>query len=158
MAIADELKRIDPAGAPLYEKNTLILQEDLAALDARYRERLGSCEKNDIITSHASFGYVAAEYGFNQMAIVGLSPDAEPTPKKLAALADAAKENGIRIIFFETLVSPRVAEILSREVGAKTRILNPLEGLTIEEIIQGKNYLTEMDANLSALTEALQCR
>ena len=46
-----------------------------------------------------------------------------------------------RYIFFETLVSPRLAETLAREVGARTLVLNPIEGLTKEEAAAGKGYV-----------------
>ena len=61
-------------------------------------------------------------------------------------------------IFFETLVSPRLAETVARETGARTAVLNPLEGLTEEELSAGDDYLTVMRANLAALREALECR
>ncbi len=155
--IAQALSAIDPSSRELYEKNSRALSDELTLLDAHYRQGLRTCKKKDIITSHAAFGYVGAEYGFRQLSIAGLSPDAEPTPKKLALIADFVKQHGIRIIFFETLVSPRIAETLARETGAQALVLNPLEGLTKQEDALGKNYLTEMEQNLTALRIALQC-
>lgn len=155
--ITHALVTIDPASRELYEENARALYEDLTLLDTHYREGLRTCKKKNIITSHAAFGYVAAEYGFHQLSIAGLSPDAEPTPKKLVLLADFAKQHDSRIIFFETLVSPKLAETLAREVGAQTLVLNPLEGLTRDEEGKEKSYLTEMEQNLTALRTALQC-
>lgn len=151
------LEQIDPASKTDYEKNAQALIDELSALDRQYREGLRECKKKDIITSHAAFGYLADEYGFGQIAITGLSPDAEPTPKKLAELSDFANRHDVRTIFFETLVSPKLAQTLAKEIGAEPLALNPLEGLSNEEISQEKNYLTEMENNLTNLKIALQC-
>lgn len=151
------LEQIDPVSKTDYEKNAQSLIDELSALDKDYREGLQKCQNKDIITAHAAFGYLADEYGFEQVAITGLSPDAEPTPKKLAELSDFAKRHDVRTIFFETLVSPKLARTLAQEIGAEPLALNPLEGLSNEEISQGKNYFTEMENNLTNLKIALQC-
>jgi zinc transport system substrate-binding protein len=61
-------------------------------------------------------------------------------------------------VFFETLVSPRLAETVAREVGARTAVLDPLEGLTPDEQKRGDDYLALMRRNLVALRQALACR
>ena len=61
-------------------------------------------------------------------------------------------------VFFERLVSPRLAETVAREVGARTAVLDPIEGLTPPEQAHGENYLTLMRENLAALRKALRCR
>lgn len=127
-------------------------------LDKDYRSGLSKCNKKDIITSHAAFGYLAKEYGFNQLAIAGLSPDEEPTLQTLKNISDFAKKNNVQYIFFESLVSPKLSETIANEVGAKTLVLNPLEGLSIQDIAEGKNYFTEMRSNLNQLKIALQCQ
>ena len=147
----------DPANAAAYRANAGALTAKLAALDQRYRDGLAACVQSSILTSHTAFGYLAAAYGFEQVALTGLSPDAEPSPQQLAALADFARERDIGYIFFETLVSPKLAQTIAREVGAQTLVLNPLEGLTDDELAEGKDYVTEMDANLANLQLALQC-
>ena len=82
------------------------------------------------MTSHSAFGYLADRYELKQIGVTGLDPESEPSPQRLAEVADEAKEHGATTIFFETLVSPKVAETIAREVGAKTAVLDPLEGLT----------------------------
>jgi zinc transport system substrate-binding protein len=64
----------------------------------------------------------------------------------------------VTTIFVEPLLSPEVGETVAREVGAETATLNPLEGLTEEEVDRGENYFTVMEANLEALREGLGCR
>ena len=110
-----------------------------------------------IVTSHAAFGYLSARYGLTQEPISGLSPDAEPSADRLAQLADLVKRDGVTTIFTEELVSPKVAQTLAREVGVATAVLNPLEGLTKQEVSAGQDYLSVMRSNLKALEHALGC-
>ncbi len=148
---------VDPANADYYASNASVLKSKLQTLDAEYRQGLTNCAKKDIITSHAAFGYVASTYHLHQVSITGLSPDAEPSPKELADIARFAKKNDVKVIFFESLVSPKLAQTLASEVGAKTMVLDPIEGLTQGDLATGKNYLTEMEQNLAHLKIALQC-
>ncbi len=156
--IAKGFMTIDPRNRNVYAANTKILNERLTELDATYRQALADCAVGDIITAHAAFGYLAAAYGLRQVSIAGVSPDAEPSSRQLTQLARFVKTRGIRVIFFETLVSPKLSETLAKEVGATTLVLNPLEGLTEDERRQGKDYISEMLANLSNLKLALQCK
>lgn len=94
--------------------------------------------------------------GINQVAIEGLSADSEPDPAKMSEIIDFAKKNKIKTIFFEELVSPKVAETIASELGAKTDMLNPLEGLTEEQLSAGEDYLSVMSDNLNSLKKALE--
>jgi zinc transport system substrate-binding protein len=129
----------------------------LADLDASYRTKLSSCAIKDIVTSHAAFGYLAAAYGLTQVPIAGLSPESEPSPTQLASIASFAKKNHVTTIFFESLVSPKLAETIANEVGAKTMVLDPIEGLSDAQLASGATYITQMTNNLTNLTIALQC-
>jgi zinc transport system substrate-binding protein len=130
----------------------------LRALDEEFRGGLSSCERHEIVTSHAAFGYLAERYGLKQVAITGLSPEAEPTPRDLEDVVHRVRDVGATTVFFEKLVSRRLAETVAREVGADTAVLDPLEGLTEEEVAAGEDYFGVMRANLAALRKALACR
>lgn len=158
VAIADSFKRADPANAAFYTANAAVLVDKLNTLDQEYRNSLSRCADKNIVTSHAAFGYLARDYGLTQVAISGLSPDAEPTVQKLAETADFVKKNNVKYIFFESLVSPKLAETIAEETGAKTLPLNPLEGLTDQEISSGQNYFSVMRGNLENLKVALSCK
>lgn len=134
------------------------LVADLRALDREYRQRLRDCKRHEIVTSHAAFGYLASRYGLEQVSITGLAPESEPTPKQLAAVIQVVRRTHATTVFFETLVSPRLADTVAREVGARTAVLDPIEGLTPDEQKRGENYLTLMRRNLAALRKALACR
>jgi zinc transport system substrate-binding protein len=128
------------------------------ALDREYRTGLAHCSSNEFVTSHAAFGYLAARYGLVQLPITGIDPSSEPSPKRLAELARLVREKHIDTVFFERLVSPKLAEAVAREAGVKTAVLDPIEGLTPSEASAGATYLSIMRRNLSELRQVLHCR
>ena len=130
----------------------------LHALDRDFRRGLSRCERDEIVTSHAAFGYLAGRYGLEQIAITGITPEAEPTPRDLEKVVRQVQAVGATTVFFETLVSPRLAQTVAREVGATTAVLDPLEGLTEKETAAGEDYFSVMRENLAALRKALGCR
>ena len=130
---------------------------DLQQLDREYRDGLRDCKRHEIVTSHEAFGYLAARYGLKQVAITGVTPEAEPTPQQLAHVIQVVRRTQATTVFFETLVSPRLADTVAREVGARTAVLDPIEGLTPDEQKRGDGYLTLMRQNLTALRKALGC-
>ncbi len=150
--------KVDPMNKNYYEQNAKQLQEKLDILDSQFRQGLQQCQQKNIVTSHAAFGYIASRYNLKQVPISGLSPDSEPSPKKLSDIAQFAKTNNVKYIFFETLVSPRLAQTIANEVGAKTLVFNPLEGLTKEQEEAKKDYLSIQRENLDNLKIALECK
>lgn len=148
---------IDPSHAVYYQANAVKLGNDLADLDTEYRNGLANCTSKDIVTSHAAFGYLATAYGLHQVPIAGLSPDAEPSAKQLADIADFVKKNKVQYIFFESLVSPKLAETIARETDTKTIVLDPIEGIPKEDLVQGNDYIKIMRSNLHALQTVLGC-
>jgi zinc transport system substrate-binding protein len=130
----------------------------LHGLDRQYRTGLAHCRRNEIVTSHEAFAYLSQRYGLRQVAITGLAPEAEPAPRELEKVVRIVRRTHATTIFFETLVSPRIAKTVARETGAKTAVLNPIEGLTREQADQGRDYFALMRANLASLRRALGCR
>lgn len=152
--LADRLAAVDPAHAPDYRTRAAAVRKDLENLDREYADGLRTCQRREIVTSHAAFGYLAARYQLRQIPITGLSPEEEPLPQRLAEVAAEARRYGATTIFFETLVSPKVAEAVAREVGATTAVLDPVEGL---EPGSTEDYVAVMRANLATLQKALGC-
>ena len=152
------LIQVDPEGRAGYAERAAAYKARLAALHADFETGLKECARRDVVTSHAAFGYLTRRYRLNQVPMLGIAPETEPSPADLARLVRFARKAGVTYIFFETLVSPKLAETLAREVGAKTLVLNPVEGLTKEEAAAGKDYLALMRDNLANLRTALACR
>jgi zinc transport system substrate-binding protein len=146
-------------GGALHDPETtarLVVQ--LRALDGEYRSGLAHCARHEIVTSHEAFGYLAQRYGLQQIGITGLSPEAEPKPQDLQHVIDVVRKTHATTVFFETLLSPRIADTVAGETHTKTAVLNPIEGLTPAQAAQGEDYFSLMRANLSALRKALGCR
>jgi zinc transport system substrate-binding protein len=150
---------VERVGNALHEpKTTERLVADLRKLDDVYRMGLAHCARNEIVTSHEAFAYLAQRYGLQQVGITGLSPEAEPTPRDLQHVVDVVRRTHATTVFFETLLSPRIADTVASETHTKTAVLNPIEGLTPAQAARGEDYFSLMRANLSALRKALGCR
>ncbi|GAA3405520.1 metal ABC transporter substrate-binding protein [Paenibacillus hodogayensis] len=154
--IKNGLVQADAANKAYYETNYETLRKQLAELDARFSQSLGKAPRKEIVVSHQAFGYLARDYGLTQKPIMGLSPDSEPTAQDLKEINKFVKENNVKYIFFEELVSDKMAKTLAKDAGIETLVLNPLEGLTQEQVKAGDNYVTVMDKNLQNLLKALQ--
>ncbi len=145
----------DPANRAFYEKNYQEFSEEIESLHKQYRDALSNVKRREMIVSHAAFGYLAERYGLEQIPISGISPQEEPSPAKMAQITRLCRERQVKYIFFETLASPKLAEVLADEVGAQTAVLNPIGGLTQQEIDAGKDYFSIMKENLEVLKKAL---
>lgn len=157
-AIRAGLERSDPAGAAAYATNAGALNARLEELDRRFEAGLRDCARRDVVVSHAAFGYLTRRYRLEQIALMGLAPEAEPSPAALAGIVRTAKRRRVEAIFLEPLVSPRLAETLAREVGVRILPLNPVEGVTPLEARAGTGYVELMTANLASLRDGLGCR
>ena len=155
-ALADRLAEVDPAGAADFRRNAAALRADLAELDTEMSQGLADCASTDLVTSHNAFGYLANRYGLTQRGITGLTPEDEPAPGDLARVADFVEANDVRTIYHEALVSPAIAATLARETGARSALLDPLEGLDASS--PGSDYLEVMRANLASLRKGQACR
>ena len=156
-SVSAALSEADPANEATYAANAEAYIGQIAALDEEFRVGLSDCERITIVTSHEAFGYLADAYGLTQVGILGLSPEAEPDPRRLAELRDLVQREGVTTIFAEELVSPKVAETLASEAGVQVAVLNPIESLTDAQERAGEDYLSLMRENLDTLRRALDC-
>lgn len=155
--ISQALEETDPAHKADYQKNLRRYQTELGWLDKQFRLTLDNCRRREIITSHQAFFYLAKRYNLKVYSISGISPEEEPSPGKMAEISQLVQNTGIKYIFFETLSSPKIAQTIAQETGAKTLVFNPLEGLTAEQIAAGEDYISVQQMNLNNLKIALEC-
>jgi len=154
-AIATELAKLDPADAAGYQANQAAFTAQMNQLDEQFTTGLAHCNTNVFMTTHAAFGYFAQRYGLTQLAIAGVSPDDEPSPMHMGELAVQAQQHHLTTVFFETMVSPAYADTLAYDLGLRTDVLDPIEGVTSAS--RGTNYLQIMQSNLKALQQADGC-
>lgn len=155
--VEKSLSKLNPANIDFYKKNKQKWISQLNNLDSSYRNNLANCKQKTFVTNHAAFAHLAKRYGLEMIAISGLSPDEEPSPKTMASIIKQVKQKNIQYILTESLVSPKIANTIAASSGAKTLILNPVESLTEEEMETNKNYITVMEENLQSLKIALEC-
>lgn len=152
--IESALVEADPAGKQTYETNAAAFKAKLAELDQQYRS-LSSLAQKDVVVSHAFFSYPARRYGLHEVA-VRLSPDSEPTPKQVVNVVLYVTEHHIKFLFAETLIDDKVMATIAKQTGAKIVTLNPVEGLTEQDLKEGNDYLSLLRQNLVNLREGLQ--
>ncbi len=151
--VATALSAADPAHAADYAAGATRLDDALTALGTQFSTGLAQCERNEIVTSHAAFGYLAQKYHLTQVSLSGLDPEAEPSPARLREIGDVVRQYGVTTIFTEALLSPKVAETLAGDLSISTAVLDPIES----EPAGGTDYRGAMEQNLSALRAALGC-
>ncbi len=155
-SIKNSFIQADPDNKDYYEANYTKYAGEFDALDKEFRDAITSLPNKDIIVAHQAFGYLCSAYGLNQVPVEGLAPDSEPDPARVAEIIEFAKEHDVKVIFFEELVSPKVAEVIASAIGAKTDVLSPVEALSDEQMENGDDYFTVMRHNLEALKAALK--
>lgn len=153
--VKEELIALDPDNREIYQINYNKYSMKIELLEDKYQITLSKKNKNQIIVSHAAFGYLAKKYNFEQLAITGITPHGESTPGNIAKLIKFARENKLEYVFMETLTSNRVVQVLAQEADLEILTLNPFSGLTEKEIENGEDYFSIMEQNLSNLEKAL---
>lgn len=151
-ALAARLSTLDPACADIYAANADALTVEMADLDDETKAALDDCKIKTMVVSHEAFGYLANRYGFEQVGISGLVPDAEPSPRRLADVAKVSKKDGVTTIYYETLVSPVVAETLAKELRIEAAQLDPLESQPATG-----DFVSTMRSNLETLVKGQNC-
>ena len=150
-----QLARTDPDHAAAYRRNLGSLRADLARLDSSFRRGLASCRITTLVASHDAFGYLGRRYGIKVVGINGLSPDAEPSPAHIRALQTLIRHDHITTVFSEELASRKFADSLAGDLGIRTAVLDPIEGLT--DATADEDYLSLMRKNLATLRKADDC-
>jgi zinc transport system substrate-binding protein len=154
-ALADRFAELDPDHAEGYRQRADATVDVLDGIDHDFATGLASCTSTDIVTSHQAFGYLARRYGLTQVGINGLSPEQEPSPARLAEVADFVEDHDVKTIYFETLVPSDIARTVADETGAGTAVLDPIEGVT--DASAGTDYPSIMASNLQALRKGQPC-
>ena len=152
-AVAAEMERIDPDNADVYADNAAALADLLAELDEEYSAALENCERNELVVSHEAFGYLTERYGLDQVGVSGIDPESEPSPGRVAEVAEFAREHEVSTIFFEEQVAPDIAQVIADEVGADVKVLDPLEFPPDGDA----DYFDVMRSNLDSISTALGC-
>lgn len=151
--VAAELSTLDPDGAATYRANAARLAAELHEIDAAYATTLARCKRDVIVVSHKAFGFLAERYGLTQVGLSGIDPEAEPSPARLRQIRDVVAQHEVTTIFTEALLNPKAADVLARDLGLETALLDPVEA----QVDPDADYRDVMRANLETLATALGC-
>lgn len=154
-AIQRQLCELDPAHADIYKKNALHYLNELTTLRDEMHLALDNLPHKDIVTFHEAFPYFATEFKLNIAAVIEREPGTEPTPQELADTIKTVNELPVKVLFTEPQYSPKAAETIARETGAKIFTLDPVT--TGESKFENRqDYQNKMRQNMKTLQEALQ--
>ncbi|GAB4482949.1 MAG: metal ABC transporter substrate-binding protein [Thermodesulfovibrionales bacterium] len=158
-AVLDGFIRLDPSSADFYRRNADAYRGKLRDLDARFRSALSGCRKKTIVSGgHAAFGHLARRYGLGYVTAYGQSPNADPSPRELARISALIRKDGLKFIFHEELLEPRISRTLAQETGAELLLLHAGHNLSREELDSGATFIGIMQQNLANLEKGLECR
>lgn len=146
-----------PANAQRYHKNASAYIVKLEKLKADYQAQLKECKNRTLVSNHDAFGYLAHANALENISIIGLSSDEQPSANIIAQIVARVKEHGIKTIFFEEMINDNVAQTIAAETGAKAQPLQPLENISENELKSHQTYESIMRTNLAKLTEAMEC-
>ncbi len=153
-SITVALSKEVPKDKATFEKNLKAFDQQADALDKEFKQAIADGSKKDLLVTHAAYGYLAERYGFKQLPIAGISPSDEPSQKQLAALVKEARMHDLKYVAFEETVSPKVARVIQKEIGAESVTIHNLESVTKAQ--QNSSYFKLMEENVQTLKKALQ--
>ena len=154
--IAEALAKEDPRNAEHYKQRGDAYCKELEKLDFALKEVVKQSPKKKFVTAHAAFGHLAKDYGLEQLSIAGISPESEPAPGSMKKLVELVRRENVKVVFMETLASPKLAELIAKEAGAEVLVLDPIEGLDEDGRKDKMTYLKLMESNIENLAKALK--
>lgn len=156
-AVASVLSSVEGLDSEMIATAADAYVTELETLGAEFDAGLATCESRVLVTSHRAFEYLAQRVNLQQVAIAGINPDEEPSAKSLEAIAEFAAAASVSTIFFETLLPPDLANTIANEIGATTDLLDPIEGFSQEDLVDGASYVMAQRSNLERLRQGLKC-
>jgi len=156
--IADELMKVSPKNKDLYIKNKDKYILELKQLNDEYIKKLSICKGDTIIVNHNAFSYMANNYGFHIKSLSGLSPEAQPSAKKMVELIKEINKDKIPVVFFESFANAKAIKSVANEANIIVDVLHPLANITADEAKENLTYKEIMEQNLIAISKALRCQ
>lgn len=153
--IADKLIEIDPANKDYYEKNYQKVASEFDEIINEYKEKFNQVTNNKFIVPHEAFGYVARDFGLEQIPLASLTSTADPDAKVMKEVTDLAKADKIRTVFYEKGGSDKAAKTIADEIGADTAPLSTMEFASQDEIDKEVTIQEIIKENLENIYKSL---
>ncbi len=147
----------DPDNADYYKENAKEYKEKLSDLDLRMEKMIKQSKYKDIyFGGRFAMTYFVGRYGLTaHSAFDSCTSQTEPSAKAVAKMISEMKKNNIKVVYYQELVEPKVANTMAKEVGAKTLIFHSAHNVSKKEYDKGISYLSIMEQNLLNLQEGL---
>ncbi|MGE5158292.1 MAG: metal ABC transporter substrate-binding protein [Gemmatimonas sp.] len=154
--IRDALVEADAADADYFRQNAQSYLAELDALDREVRSAVDEIppERRKVISTHDAFAYFAKAYGVQFIAPLGVSTEAEPSARDIAAIIAEVRRDKIPAVFLENISDSRLVRRISEETGAKIGGTLYSDSLT-DEKGPVPTYIAMVRHNIKALTSAL---
>ncbi len=146
------LQQVDPGNAAAYASNASAYLSRLLVLQDDLKMGIQRLPRRDIVTFHDAFPYFCRRFGIHLVGVIEEVPGASPSPRYLAELSKAIRENQVAALFVEPLVEIKLANQLARDLKIGVAVLDTLEASRLDT----DSYENGMRANLRALQQALK--
>ncbi|HJG33861.1 MAG TPA: zinc ABC transporter substrate-binding protein [Jeotgalicoccus aerolatus] len=153
LSVKTALTELSPDNADMYNENYEALKADIEQLDEQLTQISSDPVNTDVFISHESIGYLAHQYGFNQVGINGLS-NQEPSQQELTEIIDSINAEDIPYILYEPNVTSTVTDVIRSETNAEPLYFNNLESLANNDP-EDATYQSMMEKNIESLDKAL---
>jgi zinc transport system substrate-binding protein len=141
-----------PDQAETIRGNADALEQQLLSLKTELKTALSDISCREIVTFHDGFTYLADAFDLKILAAIEEEEGAEASAAELKEIIDLVESCQLPAVFGERNGSTNALEIVSRETGVKTGILDML--------MSGDNqlgaYVTGMQENITVIGDALR--
>ena len=119
--IKNALVKYDPQNAAIYEKNAADYAQKIKQLDEPLRAKLAQIPENQrwLVTSEGAFSYLAKDYNLKEGYLWPINAEQQGTPQQVRKVIDLVRKNNIPVVFSESTISPKPAQQVAKESGAK---------------------------------------
>ena len=119
--IKNALVKYDPQNAAVYEKNAADYAQKIKQLDEPLRAKLAQIPEAQrwLVTSEGAFSYLAKDYNLKEGYLWPINAEQQGTPQQVRKVIDLVRKNNIPVVFSESTISPKPAQQVAKESGAK---------------------------------------
>lgn len=156
--ISKELQKKFPKHKKIFIQNEKAYIAQLKELDKEYKKSLAQCQKHTIVVTHNAFGYMAQRYNFEVESLMGLSSEAQPSPKDVTKILNEVKSKGLHVVFGESFANQKTIKSIANDLDVRLETLQPLGNITAKEAKAGDDYISLMRQNLKKIAKAMECQ
>ncbi|WP_369609003.1 metal ABC transporter substrate-binding protein [Snodgrassella alvi] len=154
--VAKALIKVDPQGKAYYQQRLAAYQRQLAELNNWATKIFNAvpADKRKVLTGHDAFAYMAKRYNIQFIAPQGVSTEAEPSARQVAAIISQIRREHIKAIFIENIKNPKMVQRIASET--QTKISGRLYSDALSNGAPAATYIDMFRFNVNALAAAMK--